>query len=409
MTHAPALDATLAELAATLEECPPLAGDPARATTLAAALLAPVQERDAPAVLAAELPGVIERLGPERGPALLVRVAELARQPAADAARSAVARLGAAEPPRLRVTEAWCVADEEAEAFAFDLSRGALEEVESRAFVLLDRRVDPEGRLAVGCAGPPDDEQLASLLSDLLDARPERVATDAAAKAIRRAWERTAAAGDAVPAELAVALTLLERPLLGAGEEPPALRADPSDLLHGDPDERLAVDVLENEEHAYATVERLLDEYGAHADRLLAELDLPLAFVADSMLSYKVNYSDGRLGDWPPAELAVFLLDWWPRKVIADPETVHATPAAALPFLGFLDSRDSLSGGSLAELAQALDELGEPFLDACEDAWDIEKSLLVSEHRTPAGRSAPHAERRKRRKAARAARRRNRR
>lgn len=404
MTHAPALDVTLAELAATLEECPPLAGDPARATTLAAALLAPVQERDAPARLAPALPGVIERLGPERAPALLVRVAELAREPAADAARSAVARLGAAELAPLRVTEAWRVADEDAEAFAFDLRRGVLDEVESRAFVLLDRRVDPEGRLAVGCAGPPEGEQLASLLADLLDARPERVATDVAAEAIRGAWERTAAAEEAVPAELAVALTLLERPLLGGCDELHGLSVDPSDVLYGDPDERLAVDVLENEAHAYATVDRLLDVYGLHADRVLTDFDLPLAFVAETMLSYKVGYSDGLLGDWPPAELAVFLLDWWPRKVIADPATVHATPAAVLPFLGFLDSRDSLSGASLAELADTLDELGEPFLDACEDVagWEIE-------HRAPPDRRRPHADHRKRRKAARAARKRNRR
>jgi hypothetical protein len=214
----------------------------------------------------------------------------------------------------------------------------------------------------------------------------------------------TVAAEEAVPAELAVALTLLERPLLDASEELPALRVDPSDVIYGEPDERLAVDVLENEEHAYATVDRLLDEYGLQADRLLADFDVPLAFVAETMLRYKVGYSDGLLGDWPPAELAVFLLDWWPRKVIADPATVHATPAAVLPFLGFLDSRDSLSGASLAELADTLDELGEPFLDACEDVagWEIE-------HRAPPDRRRTYADRRKRRKAARAARKRNRR
>jgi hypothetical protein len=133
------------------------------------------------------------------------------------------------------------------------------------------------------------------------------------------------------------------------------------------------------------------------------------------MLSYKLNYADGLLGHWPPSELAAFLLDWWPRKVIADRETEEAAPAAILSFLGFLAARGSLSGGSLGELSGVLEELGEPFLDACEDVagWGIGKSLLagggLERGRTPAAGRQPRADRRTRRKAARAARKRNRR
>ena len=418
MRHAPAtdVDATLASLASTLEACPPLAGAPALATSLAAALLAPTQERDAPAELAAALPGVIERLGADRAPALLPRVAEFGRRPAAEAARAAVNRLGAVEPAPLRVTEAWRVADEEAEAFAFDLRRGVLDQAEARVFVLLDRRVDAAGRLGVGCAGPPEDEPLTSLLQDLFDAAPQLVDPGEAAVAIRGSWERTDAAGDAVPAELAVALTLLERTLLGDGDELPALRVDPSDVLYGEPDERLAVNVLEDEAHAHATVDGLLDEFDEHAERLFRDVDLPLGFVADSMLSYKVNHADGLLGHWPASELEEFLLDWWSRKVIADRETERAAPAAILSFLGFLDARDSLSGGSLGELADTLDTLSEPFLDACEDVtrWSVGKSLLASGEPAhgdrPAARGpASLADRRKRRRATRTARKRNRR
>jgi hypothetical protein len=418
MAHLPAdvIDATVAELAAMLEDCPPLAHEPARATSLAAALIAPVQERDAPAPLAAALPGVIERLGPERAPVLLVRVAELGRRPIAEVAGAAADRVGAARPARLRVTEAWRVANDEAEAFAFDLRRDVLDEVESRAFVLLDRRVDAAGRLAVGCAGSPEDEEpLALLLADLIDGRPQPVGAPDAAAAIRGAWERTDAAGDAVPAELAVALTLLERPLLGDGHELPALRIDPSDVFYVEPDERLAVDVLEDEAYAYATVDRLFDEFGDHVERCLRDVELPLVFVADSMLTYKLNYADGLLGHWPPSELAAFLLDWWPRKVIADRATEQAAPAAILAFLGFLDARDSLSGGPLGELSDVLAELGEPFLDACEDVagWGIGKSVLAGGGlelgATQGVGRQPRADRRTRRKAARAARKRNRR
>jgi hypothetical protein len=104
----------------------------------------------------------------------------------------------------------------------------------------------------------------------------------------------------------------------------------------------------------------------------------------------------------------VLLLDWWPRKVIADRETEQAAPVAILSFLGFLDARDSLSGGSLDELADTLDTLSEPFLDACEDVtcWGVAKSLLTSGEFAHGGGTAgrgpaPQADRRKRRKAAR--------
>jgi hypothetical protein len=143
--------------------------------------------------------------------------------------------------------------------------------------------------------------------------------------------------------------------------------------------------------------------------------ELPLAFIADSMLSYKLNYADGLLGHWPPSELAAFLLDWWPRKVIADRATEQAAPAAVLSFLGFLEGRDSLSGGSLEELSDVLAELAEPFLDACEDvaSWGIGKSLLARDGlepgRTHTAARQPRADQRRRRKAARAARKRNRR
>jgi hypothetical protein len=133
------------------------------------------------------------------------------------------------------------------------------------------------------------------------------------------------------------------------------------------------------------------------------------------MLSYKLNYADGLLGHWPPSEVEELLLDWWPRKVIADRETQQAAPVAVLSFLGFLDARDSLSGGSLDELADTLDTLSEPFLDACEDVarWRVPKSLPASGEfahggGTAAPRPASQADRRKRRKAARVARKRNR-
>lgn len=42
------------------------------------------------------------------------------------------------------------------------------------------------------------------------------------------------------------------------------------------------VDVLEDEAHAYTTVDRLLDEFGDHVERRFPDVELPLTFVAAS-------------------------------------------------------------------------------------------------------------------------------
>ena len=83
----------LADLAELLVDCPPLDGDPVRATGLAATVLAPAQDPGADPELASLLPGTLEGLGDRCAVPLLLRVAELARSPAALAARMVLARL----------------------------------------------------------------------------------------------------------------------------------------------------------------------------------------------------------------------------------------------------------------------------------------------------------------------------
>jgi hypothetical protein len=436
----------LSDLAELLAVCRPLEGDPVRATGLAATVLAPAQDLGADPELASLLPGTLEGLGDRCAVPLLLRVAELARPPAALAARAALARLASAgvwveELRPLRVVEAWRVEASAAEAFAIDLGRG--DGVESRVFVLLDRRGHPDGVVAAGCGGGPrDGETLEMIVPRDFEggSDPERVDTPVIASALLKGCRRAADTGREIPPELAIALTLLARPVLGDPEALPVLPVDPTDVALDDPDLELAVDPAEDE--AQARIDALLREYEHEYLPLLASdnqrdrrnTDL---FVANAMLSYKAHYSDGLLGDWPLEELTEFMLEFWPRKVTADDDTELGAPASISRFLGFLDARDSLSGASRKRLARAVSELLEPFIDSCVDSanWGLAKSTVMraastgvdihdrnaleayfAEQQSPAGsRSTPsahratHDQRRARRKATKNARRRNRR
>jgi hypothetical protein len=312
-------------------------------------------------------------------------------------------------------------------------------------FVVLDRREHPDGVVAAGCGGGPcDGETLEMIVPRDFEggSDPERVDTPVIASALLKGCRRAADTGREIPPELAIALTLLARPVLGDPEALPVLPVDSTDVALDDPDLELAVDPAEDEDEALARIDALLREYEHEYLPLLAsdnqrdrrDTDL---FVANAMLSYKAHYSDGLLGDWPLEELTEFMLEFWPRKVTADDDTELGAPASISRFLGFLDARDSLSGASRKRLARAVSELLEPFIDSCVDSanWGLAKSTVMraastgvdihdhnaleayfTEQQSPAGsRSTPsahratHDQRRARRKATKNARRRNRR
>ena len=109
--------------------------------------------------------------------------------------------------------------------------------------------------------------------------------------------------------------------------------------------------------------------------RLAARRD----FVASTMLQWKGGYDDGRLGRWTRADLAEYLLDYFPRKVSVDQETLHAVPECVRAFLGFLDARGSLSGAPLEQLEQTCEALREDFEGCARDGsrWGLAKSLVM--------------------------------
>jgi hypothetical protein len=198
--------------------------------------------------------------------------------------------------------------------------------------------------------------------------------------AARRAVDAQIALGhEAGPAWVIVSRALFGDP---AGLPRPAVLApwedDPQLIDDEDPDEGED----EDEEGLQREMDLLLDEFERHArathppDGVVWEDG---DFVASSMLLYKGDYADGRLCHWTRADLAVCLLDYFPRKVTIEEETLSAVPECAGAFLGFLHARGSLSGEPLEQLVGACEELRGEFLQRARDrsGWGLAKSIVM--------------------------------
>lgn len=105
----------------------------------------------------------------------------------------------------------------------------------------------------------------------------------------------------------------------------------------------------------------------------------PGDFVASSMLEWKGGYGDGRLGRWTGDDLAEYLLDYFPRKVSVDEETLDAVPECVIAFLRFLDARGSLSGDPLEHLEEVCAALRKEFRERTREPgnWGLAKSMVM--------------------------------
>jgi hypothetical protein len=97
------------------------------------------------------------------------------------------------------------------------------------------------------------------------------------------------------------------------------------------------------------------------------------------MLQWNGGYDDGRLGRWTRADLAEYLLDYFPRKVTVDAERLDAVPECVKALLAFMQARGSLFGEPLEVLGQAIDVLGEEFKTRAQDGsrWGLAKSMFM--------------------------------
>jgi hypothetical protein len=112
----------------------------------------------------------------------------------------------------------------------------------------------------------------------------------------------------------------------------------------------------DDEKAFFEARDELVERFAAWADDRVPDAD---PWIAQLALDYKWGYADGELGRWTRADLHDLLLDWFPRKVTLDPDSVEQVVPTMRAFLDWLALSDLLdrSGERPRTLRTALDRL----------------------------------------------------
>src|SRR3954452_12198530 len=384
---------------AMLDDALPL-NDSAELEQLAATVLVALEQPEMPAEVAAAVFAAIEARRDPDAAGVLAALAALAGEPLAAQAASRMQRLAAdgiisaaAGVGMLAVQEAVRVEGAGVELLVALLRRPGAPEVQP---AMLAIEHEHTGGALVQCAlAPPARFRDAR---DLLDgvagaSAPEPVAPGELAVRVVAAAHRAIDQQIALGHEAGSALPIVSRALIGdpAGLPRPAALAP-----WEDDDPELIVDAADDEDGFQRVIEMLLSELEQHARATHPPGGVVWQcgdFVASTMLQCKGGYDDGRLGRWTQADLAGFLLDYFPRKVSVDDETLDAVPECVCAFLGFLDERGSLSGEPLEHLEHAVQALRDEFHTRARDNshWGLAKSMIMQMHAEGLDPSAPGA------------------
>jgi hypothetical protein len=365
-----------------------------------------------PPEFVAELPAALARRGDQIAADLLVAMERLAPSLLAGAAASASRQLQAAG-----VRSAW--ADEIGGAVVAEASVLAAPDVaaeiwhavlrrpgrdEEQSFVVLVRH-ESCGAVIVGAMlALPNDRGAARDLSRdrALEDRPTQpLRVPELTERLRAALDHMERHDVELDAEAGRVLPLLERALTGRvggfarpSTGPPVdLLGDDADLLDAaerfgdvgplDADDLLDDEAEDEEQELRVQADDLVEAFAAaleddaDADTTLREHG---PFVAHCMLEWKIGYADRRLVTWTLGDLREFLLDWFPRKVTADDETITIAADAVTAFLGFLAREERLDAPvPLASLEAAVARLRTRFERACRDPrnWGLAKTMAA--------------------------------
>jgi hypothetical protein len=362
---------------------------PAQLEQLAATLLIPLEQREMPAEVGAAVVRAVEARRDTTSAGFLAALGALAARPLADQAREGLRRLageGVVSPSMsaigtLTIGEAMRIehVSGEAEVLAALLARDGFNELQAAIFGVEHRETG--GALVECVLAPPAPADEARDLIDAVDgaAPPQPIEPQELTRRVIAAAQRSIKATFALSADAGPALPIISRALTGDphGIPRPELMAP---WEQDDPE--LVVDAAEDEKEFQRLMDLLLDELEQYVRANIPPESAVWQhgdFIAMTMLQWKGSYDDGRLGRWTSANLAEYLLDYFPRKVTVDAETPDAVPECVKTFLAFLQARGSLSGEALEVLEQAVDVLGEEFKMHTQDSsrWGLAKSMFM--------------------------------
>ena len=362
---------------------------PAQLEQLAATLLIPLEQPEIPKDVGAAVLRAIEARRDATSTGVLAALGALAAQPLADRAREGLRRLAeegvalasTSAIGTLTVGEAIRIehVSGDAEVLAALLARDDCNEVQAAIFGIEHRETG--GALVECVLAPPAPADEARDLIDAMDGAAPSQPIEPQELTIRviAAAQRSIKAGFALSADAGPALPIISRALTG---DPHGIPRPEMMAPWEQDDPELVVDAAEDEQEFQRLMELLLD---ALEQYVRANIPPESAvwqhgdFIATTMLQWKGGYDDGRLGRWTSADLAEYLLDYFPRKVTVDAETLDAVPECVKAFLAFMHARGSLSGEPLEVLEQALDVLGEEFNTQAQDSsrWGLAKSMFM--------------------------------
>jgi len=377
--------------------------NPAEVEHLAVALLVPLEQPESPPEIGFAVVEAIAARGDVVAAGVLQALAALACEPLAAQADASTQRLAgegivsraAAGVGTLAVKEAVRIkrANGGAELLVALLARPGTEAVQT-AILGVEHRETGGALIECAVTPPAPVSQARELLACVDDAAaPQPITADELADHVRVAARRAVEKEIALGPDAGLALPIISRALTGdpAGLPRPSLRAP---WEQDDPE--LMVDAAADEEGFHHLMDQLLDELEQHARTTYPPDSVVWQhgdFIASTMLQWKGGYDDGRLGRWTSADLAEYMLDYFPRKVSVDEDTLAAVPQCVRAFLGFLDARGSLSGEPLEQLEQACEELADEFQQQARDSsqWGVAKSMFMQMQTEGIDPSAPGA------------------
>ncbi|HWH09489.1 MAG TPA: hypothetical protein VG165_00025 [Solirubrobacteraceae bacterium] len=365
----------------------PFPTEPAELELFAATMLVPLELPEMPAAVSAGFFGEIEKRGDQDAAGMLAALAVLATGDAALNALAGVERLalkGVRSPVTGQVGAATVREAARLEGGDVDLLVAVLgrpRTQELQVGLLGVEREETGGALFQCMLSPPMPEADARALLEQAagGGRAEPIEIETLVADAVSAADRAVELGIALDHEAAIVLPIISRALTG---DPGGLARPETIPPWEEDDDDLVVDRAEDEDGYREITGRLLEELADWAKATYPK-DGPVGrngnFVGSTMLDWKSDHGDGRLGRWTRADLAEFLLDWFPRKVTPDGETLGDVIDCVIAFLTFLDERESLSGEPLAQLVVGCEEIREEFLEVAVDpsAWGVAKSLMM--------------------------------
>jgi hypothetical protein len=102
-------------------------------------------------------------------------------------------------------------------------------------------------------------------------------------------------------------------------------------------------------------------------------------FVAGAMIEFKSRADGGPVTEWTADEVTAFMVDWFPRTIVAPEGVVRDLPECVAAFLHFLTDLGAAAGDPLPDLELAVVAATPEYVTAVadRDRWSADKRRLV--------------------------------